>query len=91
MRASSSNSSTLIGNSDRYTSLAALLSCFDWKSLAPELPRQLVKGVLSVSGVHDLTPLVHVPFLQADLRLDDDSARRLVIAASTKEPPRGWG
>jgi len=57
--------------------LAALLSCFDWKSLAPELPRQLVKGVLSVSGVHDLTPLVHVPFLQADLRLDDDSARRL--------------
>lgn len=57
--------------------LAALLSCFDWKSLAPELPRQLVKGVLSVSGVHDLTPLVQVPFLQADLRLDDDSARRL--------------
>lgn len=57
--------------------LAALLSCFDWKSLAPDLPRQLVKGVLSVSGVHDLAPLVHTPFLQGDLRLDEDSARRL--------------
>lgn len=57
--------------------LAALLSCFDWKSLAPDLPRQLIKGVLSISGVHDLTPLVGLPFLQEDLRLDEASARRL--------------
>ncbi|WP_269632635.1 alpha/beta hydrolase [Pelomonas sp. BJYL3] len=57
--------------------LAALLSCFDWKSLAPDLPRQLVKGVLSLSGLHELEPLVHTPFLQADLRLDEASARRL--------------
>lgn len=57
--------------------LAALLSCFDWKSLAPELPRQLVKGVLSISGVHDLTPLVQTPFLQGDLQLDEASAQRL--------------
>ncbi len=57
--------------------LAALLSCFDWKSLAPDLPRQLVKGALSISGLHDLAPLVHTPFLQADLRLDEEGARRL--------------
>ncbi|MGM9514061.1 alpha/beta hydrolase [Roseateles sp. DB2] len=57
--------------------LAALLSCFDWKSLAPDLPRQLVKGALSISGVHDLSPLVHTPFLQPDLRLDEESAHRL--------------
>ncbi len=57
--------------------LAALLSCFDWKSLAADLPRQLVKGALSISGLHDLAPLVHTPFLQADLRLDEEGARRL--------------
>jgi len=57
--------------------LAALLSCFDWKSLAPDLPRQLVKGTLSISGLHELAPLVHTPFLQPDLRLDEASARRL--------------
>ncbi|HLO95055.1 MAG TPA: alpha/beta hydrolase [Burkholderiaceae bacterium] len=57
--------------------LAALLSCFDWKGLAPDLPRQLVKGVLSLSGVHELAPLVHTPFLQADLRLDEAGAQRL--------------
>ena len=57
--------------------LAALLSCFDWKTLGPDLPRQLIKGALSISGLHDLEPLVHTPFLQADLRLDEASARRL--------------
>lgn len=57
--------------------LSAMLSCCDWKSVAPDLPRHLVKGVMSVSGVHDLTPIRQVPFLQSDLRLDADAVRRL--------------
>ncbi|QPF74506.1 alpha/beta hydrolase [Roseateles sp. DAIF2] len=57
--------------------LAAMLACCDWKAVAPDLPRHLVKGVLSISGLHDLTPLRHAPFLNGDLRLDADAARRL--------------
>jgi arylformamidase len=57
--------------------LAAMLSCCDWKRVGRDLPRRLVKGALSVSGVHDLGPLQHVPFLQGDLRLDAPSVRRL--------------
>ncbi|MCX2865204.1 alpha/beta hydrolase [Paucibacter sp. PLA-PC-4] len=57
--------------------LAAMLACCDWKAVAPDLPRHLVKGVLSISGLHDLEPLRHAPSLQRDLRLDADAVRRL--------------
>jgi arylformamidase len=57
--------------------LASMLSCCDWKAVAPDLPRHLVKGVLSISGVHDLAPLRQTPFLQGDLKLDAESVRRL--------------
>jgi arylformamidase len=57
--------------------LAAMLACCDWKAVAPDLPRQLVKGVLSISGLHDLDPIRRAPFLQGDLRLDARAVRRL--------------
>jgi len=57
--------------------LAAMLSCCDWKAVAPDLPRHLVKGVLAISGLNDLAPLRQLPDLQADLRLDADAVRRL--------------
>ncbi|MDC6167899.1 alpha/beta hydrolase [Paucibacter sp. XJ19-41] len=57
--------------------LAAMLACCDWKAVAPDLPRHLVKGVLSISGLHDLEPLRHAPSFQRDLRLDADAVRRL--------------
>jgi arylformamidase len=57
--------------------LATMLACCDWKSVAPDLPRQLIKGVLSISGLHDLAPLRQSPYLQTDLRLDADAVRRL--------------
>ncbi len=57
--------------------LSAMLACCDWKNVAKDLPRRLVKGALSISGVHDLAPIHQTPFLQTDLRLDADSARRL--------------
>jgi arylformamidase len=37
----------------------------------------VVQSALSISGVFDLEPLRHTPFLQADLRLTPVSARRL--------------
>lgn len=57
--------------------LAAMLACCDWKSVAPDLPRHLVKGVLSISGLHDLAPIAATPSLQADLRLNPAAVRRL--------------
>lgn len=57
--------------------LATMLSCCDWKRVARDLPRRLVQGAMSVSGVHDLAPLLRVPFLQDDLRLDAAAVRRL--------------
>jgi arylformamidase len=57
--------------------LAAMLSCCDWKRVGADLPRRLVQGAMSVSGLHDLAPLCRVPFLQADLKLDAAAVRRL--------------
>ena len=57
--------------------LAAMLACCDWKAVAPDLPRHLVKGVLSISGLHDLAPIAATPFLRADLGLTPAAVRRL--------------
>jgi arylformamidase len=67
--------------------LAALMLACDWHAVAPDLPGDLLKGALAVSGVFDLEPLRHAPFLAPDLRLDADSARRL--SPAMLPAPRG--
>ncbi|MEO8923609.1 MAG: alpha/beta hydrolase [Caldimonas sp.] len=67
--------------------LAATLLASDWRAVAPDLPADLVKGALAVSGVFDLEPLRHAPFLAPDLKLDAAAARRLSPAAMPA--PRG--
>ncbi|MBT9493314.1 MAG: alpha/beta hydrolase [Paucibacter sp.] len=57
--------------------LACMLNCCDWKAVAPDLPHHLIKGVLAISGIYDLSPLRQAPFLQVDLKLDADTVRRL--------------
>ena len=57
--------------------LAAMLLGCEWRKVAPDLPADLVSGALAVSGVFDLEPLRHAPFLAPDLKLDAASARRL--------------
>ena len=57
--------------------LATMLLACDWRKVAPDLPDDLVKAALSISGLYDLEPLRHAPFLAADLRLTPASARRL--------------
>jgi arylformamidase len=57
--------------------LAAMLLCCRWLQVGLDLPEQLVASALSVSGVFDLEPVCHTPFLQADLRLTPASAQRL--------------
>jgi arylformamidase len=57
--------------------LATMLLCCDWKSLGRDLPPQLVKDVLSISGLYDLEPLRHTAFLQDDLKLTPQAVRQL--------------
>jgi arylformamidase len=57
--------------------LAAMLLCCDWAAVAPDLPPHLVDIALSISGVFDLQPLLHTPFLKADLRLTPAAVKRL--------------
>jgi arylformamidase len=57
--------------------LAAMLLCCDWRAVGRDLPAQLVKAALSVSGVFDLEPLRHTPFLKDDLRLTPRAVARL--------------
>jgi arylformamidase len=58
----------------------------DWPALAPDLPPQLLRGGLAVSGVFDLEPIARTPFLRKDLRLGPAAARRVSPVRYT--PPR---
>ncbi|HUN90736.1 MAG TPA: alpha/beta hydrolase [Burkholderiaceae bacterium] len=57
--------------------LAAMAMAALWPIHGSDLPARLVKGGFAVSGLCDLEPLVHAPFVNRDLRLDAKRARRL--------------
>jgi arylformamidase len=57
--------------------LAAMMLAALWPVYASDLPRRLFQGALSISGIHDLRPIVHCDFLRADVPLDLATARRL--------------
>ena len=57
--------------------LTAMAMCARFPDLDPALPASLVCGGLAISGLFDLEPIRHASFLNTDLRLDADSARRL--------------
>jgi len=55
-----------------------------WPVLAPDLPTDLVKGGLAVSGIYDLEPLVQAQFLRNDLKL---TVRRAWQLSPSRLPP----
>ena len=55
---------------------AMLLSC-RWKQVADDLPANLVRRALSISGLYDMEPLRHTSFLQPDLQLTPAAVARL--------------
>ena len=57
--------------------LAAMMLSCRWKDLADDLPAQPLTGALSISGLYDLEPIRHTPFLQKDLQLTPASVARL--------------
>ncbi len=56
--------------------LAAMLLCCRWRNVLAGMPAQPVAAAVSVSGLFDLKPIMHTPFLQADLRLTAAMAQR---------------
>ena len=56
--------------------LATMMLLCRWPEVHPALPADLVKAALSISGIYELEPLRHAPFLAADLGLTAASALR---------------
>lgn len=57
--------------------LAAMMMAALWPVYDGELPRDLYKGALAISGVYDLRPIVQVDWLNGDLKLDEASALKV--------------
>ncbi|MCI1192855.1 alpha/beta hydrolase [Calidifontimicrobium sp. SYSU G02091] len=57
--------------------LAAMLMLTRWRDVAPDLPADLVTRAVAISGLFDLEPLRHAPFIAADLQLSAADVRRL--------------
>ena len=54
--------------------LAGAMAATEWHTLYPKTPADLVPAAYSISGLFDLTPLVHTSMAE-DLRLDEATAR----------------
>jgi arylformamidase len=59
---------TVVGHSAGGHLAAMLLTCL-WSAYAKDLPKDLVKNALSVSGLYELESIMHTPFLKDSLRL----------------------
>lgn len=59
---------TVVGHSAGGHLAAMLLNCL-WQDLAADLPADLVKNALSISGLYDLEPMLYAPFVKDALKL----------------------
>jgi arylformamidase len=55
--------------------LAAMMAACAWNVFDPALPADVVKGAMSISGLHDLEPIMHSPYLQTSLHLTAEQVR----------------
>ena len=69
------NNISVIGHSAGGHLAAMMLAC-RWKELGADLPADLVRKALSISGLFDLEPVRKTPFVQGDLRLTPAQVRR---------------
>jgi len=62
------NRITVVGHSAGGHLAAMLLTC-QWAQWAADLPADLVKNALSISGLYELESVMHTPFVKDDLQL----------------------
>jgi len=67
--------------------LAACLFASDWKSIADDVPKDLVPSAYAISGLFDLEPLTHLES-NADFKLDATEAQRISPLFWQVEPGR---
>jgi arylformamidase len=68
--------------------LAAMLLGCHWKQVGRDLPSELVRKALSISGLFDLEPIRKTPFVQGDLRITPAHVR---MASPAKWPRPNQG
>lgn len=68
--------------------LAAMLMTSVWPLLGQGLPDGLVRNALSISGVHDLDPIMYTPMYQSVLKLTEQQVLQY-SPARLLEPPVG--
>ncbi|WP_341902533.1 alpha/beta hydrolase [Polaromonas sp. YR568] len=81
------NRITVVGHSAGGHLAAMMLACL-WPQHAKDLPKDLVKNALSISGLYDLEPVMHTPFLKDSLRLTPQQVLQ-ASPAWMPAPPRG--
>ena len=69
------NRITVVGHSAGGHLAAMMLACV-WKAFAADLPADLVKNALSISGLYDLEPLRHAPNVKDSLKLTPAQVRK---------------
>lgn len=52
--------------------LCAMMLAALWPEFAPDLPADLVKGAILMSGIYDLAPVRHAEFVNIDLKLTEN-------------------
>jgi arylformamidase len=78
---------TVAGHSAGGHLAAMMLSCL-WSSYDKELPMDVVKNALSISGLFELETPMHSPYLQDSLHLTPDEVKRISPAWM---PSPTWG
>ena len=78
---------TVAGHSAGGHLAAMMLACL-WPVYGRDLPDDLVKNALSISGLYDLDPIMHTPFLQPTLQLTREQVR---MASPALLPPPAQG
>lgn len=57
--------------------LAAMMMAARWPAFAPDLPRDMVKAGILMSGLYDLDPIRYADFVNVDLKITPENALRL--------------
>jgi arylformamidase len=57
--------------------LTAAALAAEWPRFSADLPRKVVQGGLALSGLYDVTPIMHTPSVNVDVRLSASEAQRV--------------